>query len=383
MEPSSGMRVIEELFKRGDIVSADTLKPPTSVPAQSSYSLGALKSSIGSYFWGSKKLVVPSLDDPIVPLTALKSLVERVSSLSGPMASADIHTVKTFAAEITAGNTRDAEAVIAHIVAKGEASVLFTEPTKDVPEPILGVKIGKGSPTEADKGVLRTKAALEQMEKRSAHLSEEVEKEVAAATSAAKAGKRNEALARLRKKKALESKLSGTRAAATKLSEVLMAVDEAESNREAVSALETGMSSLRVATEDGITADRVDAVAQDFDEMLAEQQDVRSALAQLNEETDENDALLEQELNELLVDENSTKPSMKPQTTTEEEEELRKIMQSLDISLEDAAKMKDPVQVAQEKVSNKDQIDAPTASSQTGEAGQTGTETGNLSAPVS
>lgn len=345
-EPSSGLRVIEELFNRGDIVSADSLKPPGA--SQSYYSLASLRSSISGYIWGPKKSKTPSLDDPIVPLTALKAAVERASSLSGPMASADIHTVKTFAAAVTGGNTRDAEAVISHIVSKGEASVLFTEPTKDSPEPLLGVKFGKGTATEADKGVLRTKAALEQMEKRTLHLTEEIERESAAATSLAKAGKKSDALSRLRKRKVLETKLTGSRAAASKLSDVLLAVDEAESNREAVSALETGMSSLKVATEEGVTADRVDAVAADFDEMLAEQQDVRVALAQLNEESAENDAVLLEELDQLVSGEKQEQPA-RP-TTTDEEIELMKLMQELDIPETEPAQMKDPAQVAHENL---------------------------------
>lgn len=355
-------------------MSANTLKPPSAASTQSSYSLGALKSTIGGYIWGSKTQKVPSLDDPIVPLTALKSVVDNVSSLSGPMASADIHTVKTFAAAITAGNTRDAEAVIAHLVSKGEASVLYTEPTKDVPEPILGAKFGKVPATEADKSVLRTKAALEQMEKRSAHLAEEMEKEVSAATAFVKSGNKSEAIARLRKKKALEAKLSGARAAATKLSDVLMAVDEAESNREAISALETGMSSLRVATEDGVTADRVDNVAQEFDEMLAEQQDVRLSLAQMNEESEENNALLDQELEELVNAEATGKPKTPATSNAEEEADFLKFMQGLDISPEDALKMKDPATVAQANAS-KDNINVDDA--------KPGTETGNIAAPVS
>lgn len=385
-EPSSGMRVVEELFKRGDIVSADTLKAP-STNTQSSYSLGTLRSTLGSYIWGSAKPTAPSFDDRIVPVAALKIVAERASTLSGPIVSADIHTVKSFADTLTASNTRDAEAVIAHLVSKGEATAVFTDPTREDPDPVLGVRIGKKSETASDKAVLRTKAALERMEKVSSHLEDSIEVEKKAAVAAAKSGNKSEALSRLKKKNALEAKLAGTRATATKLSGVLMGVDEAESQRDAISALETGMSSLRMVTEGGITADRVDAVAADYDEILAGQQDVRHALGQLNQDSSGIDMeSLEEELHDLMV--SSTKPSgaaveqpaktllenqldelmageTKPPASavetpalSEEEEQLLKIMHGLGISTEDAAKMQDPKKVAQADAAKAQEVSA-------------------------
>lgn len=298
------MKVITELFNRGDIVRADSLKPPSeTAKPTSSYSLQGLRSSLTGYLWGSSKPTPPSLDDPIVPVAALKAAAERAASLSGPMASSDLHTVKTFAAAITADSTRDAEAVIAHIVSKGDAVAVFTDASKDNPEPVFGVKLGRGTgaATDKDKGVLRTKAALENMEEMAGHLEVSVEAEKNAAAVAARSGNKTEALGRLRKKKVLESKLSSARSAAAKLSDVLMAVDEAESNREAVLALETGMESLRLANKDGVTADRVDSVAADFDDMMAEQQDVRMALEQINADSVDTEAQLEAELEELVA----------------------------------------------------------------------------------
>ena len=308
-EPASGMRVIEELFKRGDIVSADTLKPPTAdTPTRSAYSLGGLRATLGSYLWGSKKPATLSLDDPIVPVAALKAAAARASSLAGPMASADIHTVKTFATAITAFNTRDAEAVIAHIISQGEAVALFTDATKDNPNPVLGVKLGKAVANEADKGVLKTKAALENMEQMLAHLETQIAAEKEAATVSARAGNKIDALARLRKKKVLEAKLIGARSAAQKLADVLMAVDEAESNKEAIQALETGMSSLKAVTEGGVTAERVDLVAADLKELMDGQTDVRLAFEQLGQETVGEDALLEQELENLVSGKENANP---------------------------------------------------------------------------
>lgn len=349
-EPSSGARVIEELFKRGDVVSADTLKAPASTPSKSSYSFGAVRATLSSFIWGPKKAATLDLDDPIVPIAALKSVAQRVSRLSGPVATADIYTVKTFAAEITGDNTRDAEAVIAHIVSRGEATPLFTTPTKDDPEPVLGVKLGSASATQADRDVLRTKAALERMTKLSTHLKDSIEAEETAAVLAAKAGNKAEALLRMKKKKGLEAKLTGARAAATKLEAVVMAVDEAESNREAVAALETGMASLKTVTADGVTADRVDAVAADFDEMLSEQQEVRTALEQLNQDVlGPDEADLEKELEAMMSGE---KPKLEVADATvtggvtEEEEELLKLLGKVEITPEEAAKMQDPARVA-------------------------------------
>lgn len=337
------MRVITELFNRGDIVRADSLKPPSKeASTRSPLSLGTIRSTLSSYIWGGGKVTPPSLDDNIVPIAALKAAAARASSMSGPTASADIHTLKSFATTITAGSTRDAEAVIAHLVSQNEAVTLFTDVTKETPQPIFGVKIGKSRAETSDKGVLHTKAALERMEDMSTHLELAVESEKAAATIAAKAGNKPEALNRLRKKKALENKLSSARAAATKLSEVLMAVDEADSNREAVTALETGMKSLRLAQEDGVTAGRVDAVAADFDDMMAEQQDLRTAFEQLNLSANLNDGELEDELEELMEGEKesaetesalpATEPAAKPAPNNidqELEEELEKMFAEL------------------------------------------------------
>lgn len=355
-EPSSGARVIEELSKRGDVVSTDTLKASTATPPKSSYSFGSVRATLSSFIWGPKKAPTLGLDDPIVPVAALKSVAERVSRLSGPVATADIYTVKTFAAEITGDSTRDAEAVIAHIVSKGEATPLFTTPTKDDPEPVFGVKLGSASASQADRDVLRTKAALERMTKLSTHLKDSIKAEETAAVVAAKAGNKAEALLRMKKKKGLEAKLTGARAAATKLEAVVMAVDEAESNREAVAALETGMASLKTVTADGVTADRVDAVAADFDEMLSEQQEVRTALEQLNQDALEPDeADLEKEL-EAMMSGKKRKSEVTDTTTadgvTDEEEELIKLLGGVEITPEEAAKLQDPARVAAANAAN-------------------------------
>lgn len=345
------MHIMKVLLQRGDIVSADTLKPPSKDTSRSSYSFGAFRSSVSSYIWGSPTKTSLSLDDPIVPVAALKAASERVSTLSGPVASSDIHTVQSFASVITAGNTRDAEAVIAHIVNKGDASALFTDPSDENPTPVFGVKLGKAPVNPADKGVLRTKDALERMTKLSDHLEITVQAEKEAATTAAKAGNKSEALNRLRKKKVLETKLTGARSAASKLSDVLMAVDETESNREAVVALETGMASLKMVNEAGVTADRVDAVAADFDDMLAEQAEVRTALEQLNGATD-TDALLEEELEELMTEE-SEKPQLPKKTITDEaEEELLQLMAGLNPPSAPTTEVPDPVKAALADSSN-------------------------------
>lgn len=299
-EASSAMKVITELYRRGDIVQANKLKPPSKKGGASTSTFGAIRSTLSAYIWGSGKGDEPGLDDSIVAVAALKAAAGRATSLTGPTTTAEIHTVKTFAAAITADNTRDAEAVIAHMVGQGVASALYTDVDEDNAEPVLGVKLGKARPIDADKGVLRTKAALERMEDMAAHLDASVTAEQSAAVAAAKSGDKGAALARLRKKKVLDAKLASARSAASKLGDVLMAVDEAESNREAVSALETGMSSLKSATKDGVTADRIDAVASEFDDAMAEQQDVRLAFEQLNMDTSGTDAVLEEELNELM-----------------------------------------------------------------------------------
>eukprot|EP00178_Gracilaria_changii_P015118 TRINITY_DN423_c0_g1_i1.p1 TRINITY_DN423_c0_g1~~TRINITY_DN423_c0_g1_i1.p1 ORF type:complete len:453 (-),score=101.15 TRINITY_DN423_c0_g1_i1:6980-8338(-) len=334
-EPSSGLRIMRQLFQKGDIVSADTLKPPSKEStARSGYTLSSLKQTIGSYIWSSKKPEAPDLDDPIVPVAALKAAAARLSSYSdGPMASTEIHTVKSLASAVTERNTRDAEAIISYLVSKNEAVPLFTEPSPEHPEPVLGVKFGKQKVNPSDKGVLRTKAALEHMEQQSSHLEKAIAKEIEAATRAAKTGNKAEALTRLRKKKVLEAKLTGARSAAAKLSDVLLAVDEAESNKEAVLALETGMESLKLVNENGVTADRVDNVAADFKELMEDQSDVRLALEQLGQESAADDAVLEEEL-ELLV--SGRKPSEievnKQPTKTladEAEEELAQLLAKL------------------------------------------------------
>eukprot|EP00737_Agarophyton_chilense_P002361 gb/GEZJ01002684.1/.p1 GENE.gb/GEZJ01002684.1/~~gb/GEZJ01002684.1/.p1 ORF type:complete len:408 (+),score=77.15 gb/GEZJ01002684.1/:124-1224(+) len=326
---------MRELFQKGDIISADTLKPPSKdSTTRSGYTLSSLKQTLGSYIWGGSRSEAPSLDDPIVPVAALKAAAARLSSYSeGPMASTEIHTVKSLASAMTERNTRDAEAIISYLVSRNEAVPLFTEPSPEHPEPVLGVKFGKQKINPSDKGVLRTKAALEHMEQQSSHLEKAIYKEIEAATKAAKAGNKTEALARLRKKKVLEAKLIGARSAATKLSDVLLAVDEAESNKEAVLALETGMESLKLVNQNGVTANRVDTVASDFKELIEDQTDVRLALEQLAQESAADDAVLEEELEQLVSGEKPLKQDVnklpKKTLADEAEEELAQLLAQL------------------------------------------------------
>jgi Snf7 len=309
-EPSAGLVVIAELFRRGDVIRADSLTVPASPAAAaaststSSLSMARVKSALSGYIWGSSTPRPPSLDDPIVPTAALALVASRAKDhLGGPVSSDDIHTLQSFAEELTNGSTRDAEAVIAHLVSKRSAAVLYTEPTAEQPVPVVGFKFGGNVPNAADKGILQTKAALHRMEQLTAHLERGVFHETQAATVAARAGNKAEALARLRKKKLLDNKLAGARASVHKLSDVLMAVDEAASNKDAIQALEIGMDSLRVANANGVSAERVDAIAADYAEAVADQDDIRTALQQLNVTPEGEDDLAaeEAELNAMMA----------------------------------------------------------------------------------
>jgi Snf7 len=360
-EPSAGRAVIEELFRRGDIVRASPLPVPTSAPATTSpLSLSGVKSVLSSYIWGTSAPAVPSLDDPIVPTAALAAVAARAKDrLGGPVTSDDIHTVQSFADELTAGSTRDAEAVIAALVAKKSAAVIYTDATPDQPEPLVGFKFGGNAPTAADKGILQTKAALHRMEQLAIHLDKGVLQETAAATLAARAGNKAEALARLRKKKLLDNKLAGARASVHKLTDVLMAVDEAASNKEAVQALEIGMDSLRVANENGVSAERVDAIAADYADAVADQDDVRTALQQLNISPDgENDLAAEEaELDAMLAAETASKVGsaggLGVAELAAEDAEMERIMAELGIEKHDIANL--PVPPSPEEAPQADQ----------------------------
>jgi Snf7 len=253
------------------------------------------------------------------------------------------------AGELTAGSTRDAEAVISHLVAQKAASVLFTDPTPDSKEPVAGLKFGAAAPTAADKGILQAKAALQRMEVLAAHLEASVAAETAAATAAARSGNKADALARLRKKKLLDNKLAGARASVHKLTDVLMAVDEAASNKEAVQALEIGMDSLRAATANGVTAGRIDAIASDYADHTADQEDVRVALQQLNQSPQGLDdaAAEEAELAAMMAVEDTGHSLGAPDSSAvtgsaEEEAELDRIMAELGISKNDTADLPTP-----------------------------------------
>lgn len=344
-EPRAGRAIIEELFRRGDIVRADSLNLESTNNTNSSaslFSIAGVRAAVSRLIWSPPPPTPPGLDDPIVPFAALEAVAARAKErLGGPVSSDDIHTVQSLANDLTNGNTRDAEAVISHFVSKNIASTMYSSPSPENPTPVVGFKMGSDAPTEADKGILQTKAALQRMEHLASHLEKSVALETQAATTAARNGNKAEALSRLRKKKLLDTKLAGARASAHKLTDVLMAVDEAASNKEAVQALEIGMESLRAATADGVTADRIDAIASDFAGHAAEQEDVRVALQQLNQipQDDEQYAAEEAELNAMLAAEDAgfklegTSPHKTHQA--EEDEELNRIMEELGIQKND------------------------------------------------
>ena len=234
-EPRAGREVVEELFRRGDLVRADKL---TIASASARSTASSIRATLSSYIWGAPKEAPLGLDDPVVPVAALARVAARAKdTLSGPVSSDDIHTVNSFANEVTARSIRDAEAVIAHLVSEGGASVMQVDPSGDTKTPIIGFKFGSGAPTEADKGVLQTKAALQRMNDLVDHLTTSVEQETTAATSAARAGNKTEALARLRKKKLLYTKLAGARASAMQATVRRLNTKDLESNNYALAPL--------------------------------------------------------------------------------------------------------------------------------------------------
>lgn len=346
-EPGAGRAVIEELMKRGDIIRADSLTLSPAGEAKSAVS--GITATLSKYIWGAPTEAPLNMDDPIVPTAALEAVAARAKDkMGGPVSSDDIHTVQSFASELTARNTRDAEAVISHLASKGAATVLHTDPSPDNMKPLAGFKFGSAAPTEADKGILQTKAALQRMETLAVHLETSVAAETAAATAAARSGNKADALARLRKKKLVDNKLAGARASVHKLTDVLMAVDEAASNKEAVQALEIGMESLRAATATGVSAERVDAIAADYAEHTADQEDVRVALQQLNQDPSgiDDTAAEEAELAAMMAAEDAGHSLTVPDTllagSAEEEAELAKIMADLGIKMNDTADLPTP-----------------------------------------
>lgn len=349
-EPRAGFKVLNELVNRGDILRADslTLAAATS-PAPAPSTASSLASTLSSYIFGAPAPKPIGLDDPIVSTAALAAVAARAQeALGGPVSSDDIHTVSSFAAALTARNARDAEAVISHLAATSGATVLTADPNPENESQVFGIKFGPGAATEADKGVLQTKAALQRMELLAAHLEESVAAETAKATAAARAGDKAGALARLRKKKLLDNKLAGARASVHKLTDVLMAVDEAASNKEAVQALEIGMDSLRIATAGGVSAERVDAIAADYAEHTADQEDVRVALQQLSKDPvlGDDTAAEEAELAAMMAAEEAGHPldvGVTPVAgSAEEEEELDRIMRELGIEKNDTVGLPTP-----------------------------------------
>lgn len=348
-EPSAGRAVIEELFRRGDIARAESL---TASPDSSTHSTsvgygGIVRSVMAKYLWASPtKPATLEIDEPIVPTAALRAAAGRAKDrLGGPVSTDDIHTVQSFAREFTARQIRDAEAVIGHLVKENAASVLVTDPSSENSANVTGFKFGTTPATETDKGILQTKAALQRMDELSSHLERSVAEETTAATAAAKSGNKGDALSHLRKKKLLENKLAGARASVHKLTDVLMSVDEAASNKEAVEALEIGMGSLRTANENGVSVARLDAIAADYAEHAADQEDIRVAWEQINQGPEITDYSAEEaELAAMLAAEEAGHPVAppEPQGTTEEEEELDKIMAELGIAKNDTADLPVP-----------------------------------------
>lgn len=304
-EPFCGTKVIEELFRKGDLMSAGTLDEPSENDGKTqagSAGVGMFN-SLRRYLWSSTaKSDTPGPEDELVPTAALGRLAEEATRLVGPIATAEVHTLKSLANAITGGVERDAEAVAAYLVSQGKATVLRTTPTRENPTVIVGIRLGPGGATEADRSLLSTKAARERLVDVVAHLEQEVEVQKKEAVKAAKSGNKAGALSRIQRKAALEKKLSGAQASLRKLNDILLAVDAAESNRDSVAAIEAGVQSLRYAQEAGATADRVDDVAAQLDELLGQQEDLRLALEQIDPNRDQELIEAEEKLAELLAE---------------------------------------------------------------------------------
>lgn len=307
-EPACATRVMNALFERGDLVRAGDLNT-ASTPQPAAGVFGGLKASLGRYLWSGPASDLPGPEDGLVSTAALSAACERANALLGPIATSEIHTVKSFADALTGGNERDAEAVIASLAAAGSASILHAPATADS-EALRGVRLGKGAPAPADTGLLRTKHARERLQKVAAHLAADAEAARVEAVAAAKRGDRAAALVKVQRKTALEKKLAGTRGTLSRLTDVLHAVDEAESNKEAVGALEVGMDALRLTNEGGVTADRIDDIAANFDEEMAKQQDMRVALEQLATSNEVDNAAFEDELDALMREDALNDPSL-------------------------------------------------------------------------
>lgn len=106
--------------------------------------------------------------------------------------------------------------------------------------------------------MLKPKVVLERVEETVGHLSVAVKSEKAQEKELAIKGGKKVALDNLRKKKVLDAKLASARSALSKLGDMMMAVEEAESNNEVVSALEIDMEILKIVTKDGVTAEGVE-----------------------------------------------------------------------------------------------------------------------------
>lgn len=324
-EPFCGNAVIAELYRRGDLTRADTIKVPgveatATAPTPSSGVLSSLRSSLGRYLWTTPRAATaPGAEDAVVPTAALSRAAEAAKELVGSIATAEIHTIHSFAERLTGGNERDAEAVAAHLESIGRATVLFTEATEENPVPVAGVRLGAGPPTQADRGLLQTKAVHERIERAAQQYEAEAEKAKQEAVAAAKGGDKKGAIEFIQRKSKMEKKLANNRATLRKLGDVLMAVDETESNREAVAALETGMNALRKATAaGGVNAERVDNVATDLDELLAEQEDMRIAIGQIQVDNEAESAMMEAELDRLMEEDHMSelsRPDLEVPTT--------------------------------------------------------------------
>jgi len=226
-------------------------------------------------------------------------LCEKASGLVGPFVTAEIHTLKSLANACTAGNERDAAAVAVHLVSQKKATILRI--IGDNNAEVIGVRIGSGNASDADKSLLQTKAAKERLYDLSNHLNSEIALEKTRAVEAAKAGDKATALVHVQRKTQCEKKLKGVRASLKKLGDVLMAVDDAENNRETVNALKTAMETLKTVTEDSdINADTVDDVGMQLDELMGKQEDLKLALNQIGEASAAEEAHYDEELLKLL-----------------------------------------------------------------------------------
>jgi Snf7 len=191
---------------------------------------------------------------------------------------------------------------------------------------LVGVKFAERAGANAapvdrnvDRGILAIKSTLDELQQQQARTRADIDLCTERAAEQLRAKQRKRALGHLRRRKMLADALDKRIDAADKLGDVLMSIQQADTDTALLAAYRHGASAIR-GVQAGTSVGQIDSVVDELAELMADQRDIDDALATASLGDDANDEALDAELAALVA--GSSSPSSSPSASSDSIEEL-------------------------------------------------------------